>query len=127
MDTNIFSAFSTDFGATWSSPSRIDDADATLDPDTDIPSNQWQPEIAARDGRVCVAWQDDRLGNNDVFAAVSLDGGSTFLSDERVDDSSDGESEQFNPATAIGAGRRYVVWSDDRSGDTDLRLAARPF
>jgi len=127
VDTNIFGAFSTDFGATWSSPSRIDDADATLDPDNDIPSNQWQPEIAARDGRVCVAWQDDRLGNNDVFAVVSLDGGSTFLSDERVDDSSDGESEQFNPATAIGAGRCYVVWSDDRSGDTDLRFAARPF
>ena len=74
-----------------------------------------------------MVWQDDRLGNNDVFAAVSVDGGASFLGDERVDDSDDGESEQFNPATAIGGGRCYVVWSDDRSGDADIRFASRSF
>lgn len=127
VDTNVFTSVSTDLGKTWSTPERLDDADTVFDPDSDVPSNQWQPEITASGGNVCVAWQDDRLGNNDIFAAVSVDGGSSFLADERVDDSDDGESEQFTPATAIGGGRCYVVWSDDRSGDADIRFAVRSF
>jgi hypothetical protein len=127
VDTNIFIAVSTDGGATWSAPTRLDTADLALDPDTATPSNQWQPEIAAAAGRVCVAWQDGRLGNNDIFAVVSTDGGATFSSDERVDDSQGGPSEQFSPTTAVAAGRCYVAWSDDRSGDADIRFASRVF
>jgi len=127
VDTNIFHAVSSDDGRTWSIPARLDTADSSVDPDVGIPSNQWQPDIAAGGGRVCVAWQDGRLGNNDVFAVVSTDGGVTFSTDERVDDSQDGLSEQFGPATAIGAGRCYVAWSDDRSGDADIRFASRLF
>jgi hypothetical protein len=127
VDTNIFSAVSTDGGVTWSAPARLDSADLVLDPGTEIPSNQWQPEIAARAGRACVAWQDGRLGNNDIFAVVSTDGGGTFSADERVDDSQGGGSEQFSPTTAVGAGRCYVAWSDDRSGDADIRFASRLF
>ncbi|HET9062425.1 MAG TPA: hypothetical protein VFO62_03970, partial [Candidatus Binatia bacterium] len=98
-----------------------------LDPDVAVPSSQWQPEIAAGGGRVCVAWQDGRLGNNDVFAVVSTDGGATFSPDERVDDSQGGSSEQFGPTTATGTDRCYVAWSDDRSGDADIRFASRLF
>jgi hypothetical protein len=127
VDTNIFRAVSTDGGATWSAPARLDSADVAVDPDGEIPSNQWQPEIAAAAGRVCVAWQDGRLGNNDIFAVVSTDGGATFSSDERVDDSQAGSSEQFSPTTAVAAGRCYVAWSDDRSGDADIRFASRLF
>jgi hypothetical protein len=127
VDTNIFYVVSTDGGTTWSTPTRLDSADAGLDPDVAVPSNQWQPEIAAGGGRVCVAWQDGRLGNNDVFAVVSTDGGATFSPDERVDDSQGGSSEQFGPTTAIGTERCYVAWSDDRSGDADIRFASRLF
>jgi hypothetical protein len=127
VDTNIFYVASTDGGMTWSSPTRLDSADAGLNVDSENPSNQWQPEIAAGGGSVCVAWQDNRLGNNDIFAVSSTDGGSTFSLDERVDDSQNGSSEQFGPTTAIGGGRCYVAWSDDRSGDADIRFASRLF
>jgi len=127
VDTNIFRAFSTDGGLTWTVPTRLDSADVGVDLDVGIPSNQWQPEVAAGGGRVCVAWQDGRLGNNDVFAVVSIDGGTTFSADERVDDSGAGLSEQYGPTTALGSGRCYVAWSDDRSGDADIRFASRPF
>jgi hypothetical protein len=126
-DTNIFYATSSDGGATWSTPARLDDGDAAFDPDTGVASRQWQPDVSAGGGTACSAWQDDRLGNSDVFAALSADGGATFAADERVDDSSSGPSEQFEPATALGAGRCYVAWSDDRSGDFDIRIASRAY
>jgi predicted amidohydrolase len=126
-DTNIFFATSTDGGKSWSAPARLDHGDDTFDPDTGVASRQWQPEIAAAAGAACVAWQDDRLGNSDIFAASSPDGGATFGLDERVDDSAQGSSEQFAPAIAVSAGRCYVAWSDDRSGDFDIRFASRLF
>jgi hypothetical protein len=127
VDTNVFKAMSSDGGRTWSAPSRLDTADFAIDPEVQVFANAWQPEIAAQGGNVCVVWQDDRLGNNDIFAAASADGGATFSADERVDDSGAGESEQFSPVTAIGSGRCYAAWSDDRSGDFDIRFASRSF
>lgn len=127
VDTNVFRSVSTDGGRTWSSPARLDSADSGRDPDVQPPANAWQPEVAAAGGLSCVAWQDDRLGNSDVFAAVSGDGGQAFSADERVDDSGSGSSEQFGPSAAVGAGRCYVAWSDDRSGDADIRFSSRSF
>jgi hypothetical protein len=92
-----------------------------------VASRQWQPDVSAAGGTACVAWQDDRLGNSDIFAALSADGGAAFAADERVDDSSNGFSEQFEPATVLGGGRCYIAWSDDRSGDFDIRIASRAY
>jgi len=128
-DTNVFSARSTDGGATFSANRRVDDAAAGFDPDRDTPSGQWHPALAAAGARLFVAWQDDRLGNNDVFFTSSADGGATFAPSERVDDTGDGGSGQARPALALaGAGRKrrcLVVWEDDRNGDTDVYLASR--
>ena len=126
-DTDIYGATSADLGRSWSTPVRIDSADGGFDPDHDVASNQWQPAVAAGGGRVCVVWQDDRLGDNDVFAAVSQDGGATFSPDERVDDSGSGASGQYEPDAAVAGGRCYVAWVDNRSGDSDIRFASRAF
>ena len=78
--------------------------------------------------RLFVAWQDDRLGNNDVFFTTSSDGGTTFAPAERVDDTGAGQSGQTRPALALGGGSRrrcYVVWEDDRGGDADVYLGRR--
>jgi len=124
-DTNVFHAASDDGGATWSANNRLDRASD----DVATPSGQWRPRLATRKEIVCSAWQDDRLGNNDVFFSVSSDGGSTFADDERVDDSGTGPSGQYNPDVAIsGWGRKatcYVVWEDTRGGDSDIYLARR--
>ena len=50
VDTNIFYVVSTDGGMTWSTPTRLDSADASIEVDSENPSNQWQPEIAAGGG-----------------------------------------------------------------------------
>ena len=85
--------------------------------------------LSDRPGNVFVAWQDDRLGNDDVFFTTSFDGGGTFAPAERVDDSGTGTSEQSRPALALARRgiRRlcYVVWEDDRNGTSDIYLARR--
>ena len=69
------------------------------------------------------AWQDNRLGNNDVFFTTSSDGGATFAPSERVDDTGAGHSEQSRPHMAWAEGRCHVVWEDNRSGNADVSAA----
>ncbi len=129
-DTNVFYARSADLGATFSANRQVDDSRVGFDPDVDTPTNQWHPALALDRTRLFVAWQDDRLGNNDVFFTTSTDGGDSFAAAERVDDTGTGTSAQTRPSLAIGGrgGRRrcYVAWEDDRNGDRDVYLARRP-
>jgi hypothetical protein len=128
-DTNIFFASSTNGGMTYSGNLQLDRSQDGFDPDSDTPSNQWSPQLAARDDDVCAAWQDNRLGNNDIFFAASDDGGLSFGTDERVDDTVSGPSNQYNPDVAASTIRRttvcYVVWEDTRDGDSDVYIASR--
>ena len=128
-DTNVFYARSTDGGATFPPPVQLDDSKVGFDPDTDTPSNQWHPSMVLDDGTLFVAWQDNRLGNNDVFFTTSTDGGTTFAPAERVDDTGAGTSVQTRPRLAVaGRGARrmcYVAWEDDRDGTRDIYLARR--
>ena len=128
-DTNILFATSVDAGATFSANAQLDTSRAGFDADTDTPSSQWTPNLAAWGDDACAVWQDNRLGNNDIFFAASSDGGATFGTDERVDDTGDGPSNQYNPDVAIdrrnGITRCYAVWEDTRDGDSDIYLASR--
>jgi hypothetical protein len=124
-DTNIFYARSADGGATFSANRQLDDSKAGFDPDRDTPSNQWHPGLVAAGSRLFAAWQDNRLGNNDIFFSSSADGGASFAAAARVDDTGTGQSEQTRPALAWAAGVCYVVWEDDRRGARDVFLGRR--
>jgi hypothetical protein len=124
-DTNIFYAGSANLGASFSPARQLDDSRAGFDPNRDTPSNQWHPSLAAAGNRLFVAWQDNRLGNNDIFFSASTDGGTTFAPSERVDDTGAGASEQTRPRLAWAAGRCYVAWEDTRNGTTDIYVGRR--
>jgi hypothetical protein len=125
----VFFATSSDGGATFSANAALDDSRAAFDPDADTPSNQWSPQLASFRDDVCAVWQDNRLGNNDVFFTASRDGGASFAANERVDDTGAGISNQYNPDVAItrfrGQVTCYAVWEDTRDGDSDVYLARR--
>jgi len=129
-DTNIFYSRSTDHGQTFSPNVQLDHSKVGFDPNTDTPSNQWHPSIAVDGERVFAAWQDNRLGNNDVFFTESFDGGQHFQPDERVDNTGDGSSEHTRPSLTLGGrgAKRvcYVTWEDGRNGDRDIYVATRP-
>jgi hypothetical protein len=128
-DTNVFYARSTDRGATFTANVQLDDSKTGFDPDVDTPSNQWHPSLAVDGNALFVAWQDNRLGNGDVFFTTSFDGGASFAPAERVDDTGTGQSEQSRPALALsrrGAKRKCLVaWEDDRNGASEIYVARR--
>ncbi len=128
-DSNIFFTQATKRSASRFQPARqLDDSRVGFDPDVDTPTAQSHPDMKNADRTICVAWQDDRGGTNDVYFKRSLDAGATFSADERVDDTASGPSAQTAPSVAIDttAGTRcYVIWEDTRNGNSDVFVASR--
>jgi len=82
---------------------------------------QGVPSISvSRSGTVLIAWQDERsVACFDIYAATSIDGGSTFTANARIDDDTDSRN-QFEPIVSLGpADEQYYVWTDMRNGNND--------
>jgi len=111
---NIYLSVSTDSGRTFSKETAVADVD----------NNQTAPAVVvdgASPGRVYVAWQDDRNGNQDIYVAHSTNAfaGSTVT---RVTTNT---ADQTEPDMAVGADDTvYLVWTDRRNGQADLYAAA---
>ena len=79
---DIYYVRSTDNGATWSTPLRLDGDGGTR--------GQWQPSLAVTpEGHVFVSWYDQRnTANNDLqrFGRLSLDNGATWEAPAAVSD-----------------------------------------
>jgi hypothetical protein len=126
-DTDIRYARSSNGGRSFSDSIAVDRAEQNLDPDTDTPSNQWHPAVVVDGADVFVVWQDNRLGDNDIFFARSRDRGASFEVDERVDDSGDDASNQYRPDIAVSDGMLYVTWEDERYGPARVAVTRRTF
>lgn len=125
-DTEIFLRVSRDGGATWTDRIVVNDDDAGAE--------QLLPGIAiAPDGRVDIAWYDDRLspggsegGLQDVFATWSTDGGRSFAPNLRITDRSidrtigvfaNNVSSNHNVGIASTRQAAYLAWQDSRNAD----------
>lgn len=139
-DLDIFFLRSADAGDTWSEP-RVVNTDGT---DTD----QSAPGISvAPDGRIDIAWYDDRHSPSDterpiqdVYATWSEDGGDTFAPDARITDRSIDRSigiwgnnigSHHNVGVASLDNGAYVAWQDTRNADPvaqpeDIYMAKLP-
>jgi hypothetical protein len=127
-NADVFIIKSTDFGATWTSPARVNDDATTTD--------QWLPSISVDNvtGKIFVCWYDSRVdpsGNlqTRLYASVSSNGGNSFTTNGNVSDVS------FNPnSMAVGqpGGEFYIgdyignsaigntsynVWMDGRANN----------
>ena len=92
--------------------------------------DQASPDIAASGNDIYIVWQDRRNGNWDIYFKASHDGGNSFGSDTRVDDTSrtstltDDGTDQTDPEIAIdGDGNIFIVWTDDREGRPLIYMA----
>ncbi|MGH2739044.1 MAG: hypothetical protein ACRDH6_00955 [Actinomycetota bacterium] len=90
-------SWSDDDGASWSGDRIVAKARGQ--------SDQWSPVIAASGRELTIAWQDQRTGWNQVYAAVSKDGGRTYGAPIRVAPS---RLEQWQPSVATD-GRSLAV------------------
>ena len=127
---------STDNGATWSQPVRVND-----DPRGNG-IRQLTPDISvAPNGRVDVVWFDTRTnlpspviprpaGQGDVYYASSSDGGATFSSNRRISDRSvnlddgtlgrNGTYTWWGPdSVPLGNDSVLFAWGDARFGNVD--------
>jgi hypothetical protein len=126
-DSNIFFTRALKKSAKKFAPSaQLDYSRIGFDANTDTPTTQSHPSMAAGGPKLCVAWQDDRNGTNDIYFKSSADGGVSFTVDERVDDTGGGPSAQTAPSVATSTGTRcFVVWEDTRLGNSDIYVASR--
>jgi hypothetical protein len=115
---DIYLARSSSNGTTYTPSVRVDDSVGV--------SKQIDPAIAVSgSGTIYIAWQDNRRSrfDYDIYLAKSTDGGATFASNVKVDDSLGNLSWQERPSIAVTSnGIVYVAWTDDRAGPGKMRI-----
>jgi len=103
-------------GITWDPSVRVDDASMV----------DWGvfPSLAVGPGgAVHILWTDLRNGDQDIFFSTSVDGGLTWTPDLLVSDGPSGN--QWLPSLAVNAtGTLYAAWTDDRTGDGEVRVSS---
>ncbi len=114
---DIFFAYSTDGGNTWSSDITVCGAYG----------NQESPALAYYGGKLYAVWEDSRNGATrgyDIYFAYSEDGGLTWHEVGPINDDT-GNARQVNPSIAVNPanGHIYVVWQDQRNGNNDIYFA----
>jgi hypothetical protein len=115
--TDIYLAYSTDGGNTFSENKRVNDGVGVV--------TQSEPAIAVdNSGTIYLAWTDNREGDDDIYFAYSNDGGNTFSINKKVTD--DGtDAAQSKPSIAVdNTGSIYVAWQDEREGGFDIYFAS---
>jgi hypothetical protein len=97
-----------------------------VSPWSELASVQWEPDIAVDTaGNAYAVWWDERNGDADIYFAYRPVGG-VWSANARVNDDSGTEAQTY-PAIAVDAsGNAYAVWTDWRSGDSDVYFAYRP-
>jgi hypothetical protein len=123
---------STDGGATFGPPVRLNDDPAG--------SDQFFPSVAVdpTDGQLTALWYDRRLNPGtaatDVFVTQSNDGATSFVPNVRVTDTSsswfvaDDGIPNFGDYlnAAVDGAAIYAVWTDGRLGDPDVFFSKVP-
>ena len=119
---DIYCSKSTDDGSSFSADVRVDDSGI-------ITSAQLAPRMVVDglDGTICIAWEDERNSNPDIYFSQSSNGGASFTLNIKIDDTGVATSSQIAPTLAIDSGTRYIyaAWADNRreAGDTDIFFA----
>ncbi|MGI0073726.1 MAG: sialidase family protein [Nitrosotalea sp.] len=105
--TNVIFCKSDDNGNSFSRPNAI----------THHSGNSGLPQISADTNGVYLLWEDDSLGNFDVFFTKSNDTGNTFRTLTNV---SNDTGESGTPRMDIVGQNINIVWMDNTAGNYDI-------
>lgn len=112
VDRGIVVSRSTDGGRSWK-------GEAAADGTGYLDADQWSPALATgRGGDVVLAWQDHRDGFNQVYVALSRDGGESFGPPVRIAPST---RNQFEPSVAMSRRGRVAVALSEEAADPGER------
>ena len=77
---------------------------------------------AVVDNNIYNVWSDNLSGNNEIFIAVSTNGGKSFTDPKNISNNP-GSSE--NPVIAVSGNAVYVVWSESTSDTNEILFVKR--
>jgi len=81
---------------------------------TKNPGTSYSSSIAVVDANVYVVWVDDTTGRDQIHFKKSMNGGSTWLPEQRLTDS---PNYVFDPDIAASGSNIYVAWTDGMGED----------
>lgn len=116
---DIYMNYSDNHGGGWhDDPIRVD-------ADGEGVASSLNPVVAVNEGGVAVAWQDARLGGNDILLRITEDGGESWTDETRMDTDAGGESQSLEPVILWEGETLVVGWKDYRydgrgDGSNDL-------
>jgi hypothetical protein len=76
----------------------------------------WPDAVILPDGKLYASWMDDRTGTYHIYGALTVDGGHTWSTDQRIDDAPAAAMARFVSLAALGSDRVAAVWEDVRAG-----------
>ena len=118
LDSRIRLNRSIDGGLNWLP------TDVLVSADTPQGHHARNPSIACEQGRVSVAWEDDRdgpLGNPGIYVNVSQDAGANWPQESSsITTDLEGDWRSLEPRIAMFGSDVYVVWYDGRAGAFDI-------
>lgn len=118
-EPDIYMSYSDNTGGDWSrDPVRVDT-------DGEGVASSLNPVVAMTENGMAVAWQDARLGGNDILVRITEDGGEEWTDEVRMDTDAGGESQSLDPVLLWEDDRIVVGWKDYRydgrgEGSNDL-------
>jgi hypothetical protein len=117
-DQDIYFAYSTDEGSSWSDPNM------KINTDTGS-ADQYSVDITVDSfGSIHASWVDKRDGDADIYYTKSINRGADWT-DPNVKINTDlGTKDQFQPTIAVSStGTIYAAWQDDRNDEYDIFFA----
>ncbi|MGD1834163.1 MAG: sialidase family protein [Nitrososphaeraceae archaeon] len=108
--SEIFATMSMDGGSTFDTGFNVSN---TL-------TDSFSPQVAMSGDNVVVVWVENLPVSNQVFATMSMDGGSTFDTGFNV---SNTLTDSFSPQVAMSGDNVVVVWVEQLSGNTEAFAA----
>ena len=113
-DGDLVAWRSTDRGATWSGPARVNDS-------ADSAREGLHAMASSPEGSVWCAWLDLREKRTEVYAAQSIDGGATWSRNILVYRSPDGNvCECCHPTIVAGDDAVHVMFRNSLAGNRDM-------
>ncbi|MBX3452513.1 MAG: exo-alpha-sialidase [Planctomycetaceae bacterium] len=116
-DGDVLAWRSTDSGATWQGPVRVNDA-------ADSAREGLHGMASGPDGSVWATWLDLREKRSEVYASKSTDGGETWQPNVRVYRSPDGNvCECCHPSILVSDDAVHVMFRNSLAGNRDMYVA----
>lgn len=102
---------STDAGATWlAGPAQLDG-----------PGMSLYPDVVAEGAQVYVAWSDARASLGDIYVRQSLDSGTTWANEVRLDlPNLSPTGESYSVSLALHRGVASLAWEEGADGTRDI-------